>query len=104
MAMDLEVEPYDDGGSLNFSSLIIYHRNCGDAQGSQISINRNPATDVFILRCACGLQVEIPQLSEAQSLLTDCAIGQHEATLPADSYSANTDEEIHVAAMEQGDA
>jgi hypothetical protein len=100
MAVELEIQPCGDCAEINFAEFKIRHANCGHAQGFESAIKRNPATDFYTLECQCGLRIEFPQLGEAQSVLTNCAIDQVKAVLPVESYSANYEGAVHVVAWE----
>lgn len=85
MAIELGIVAFNDSEPIDFSEANIHHANCGIAENQKISLKRNPATNSYMLKCICGLEVTFDQLGKAELTMSKCALGDSEATLPDDS-------------------
>jgi hypothetical protein len=88
MSIELNIEPYSDE-EMVFSNSKICHYNCEKPQCPIMTINRNPATDVYTLRCECGLKIEFSNNSSAETIISKCAISQEAQVLPDGAYLTN---------------
>ncbi len=95
MAVSIEVTPLQDRQVIAFHDLHLLH-DCGRGAMSK---HRNPVTDRYTLRCACGLEIEL--LAEAQKDITFTAIDELTRTLGASSAQANRPGPITVSAAHQ---
>lgn len=84
-----------DRQDIAFHELYLLH-DCG--QGL-LSKHRNPVSDVYTLRCPCGLEVEI--LPGAQKEIVFTAIDEQARTLCASDAQANRSGPITVSAARQ---
>lgn len=91
MAIELGIAAFNDIELIDFSEVNIRHANCGTAENQKMSLKRNPATNSYVLKCKCGMEVTFDQIGKAESTMSKCAIGGTEARLPDDSYASNTE-------------
>ena len=96
MTIELGIVAFNDREPIDFSEANIRHANCGTAENQKMSLKRNPATNSYVLKCKCGMEVTFDQVGEAELTMSKCAIGGTEARLPDDSYDSNTEGPIVV--------
>lgn len=104
MTINLEIKAYNDNNEINFGESIIRHQNCDLPESQALDLTRNPATNIYALVCACGLNIEFEQLGEAESFLSQCAINQAQVTLPSESYSSSPEGPIVVSEWRDNNA
>jgi len=80
----IAVSPHSDNKDIAFHELTLTH-DCGSPP---LKMDRNPVTDVYTLRCECGLEVELLNQS-AQTDLIFTAIDQQARTLRSSDVYAN---------------
>lgn len=69
MNIQLEVVPLQDNQEISASELVLYHSECRQAK---MILRRDTVGDGYILRCGCGLQLDLPK--ESVSVITYAAI------------------------------
>lgn len=84
MTITISVTPLTDAQDITFRELEMLH-DCGSRP---ITKHRNPISDRYTLRCACGLEILLTG-TEAQRQITYTAIDEQPRTLPASEIQAN---------------
>lgn len=81
----LSIQPQADD-AMSFPDLIMAHRGC---EPTTLARHRDPATDVYSLRCTCGLELSLQNGGAAIQEIQMTAIDQMQRTLPTASYRCN---------------
>jgi hypothetical protein len=93
--VDVEIEvrnPASDRET-SFGDLWFSHRDCGSAR---MHIHRNPITSEYMLRCACGLKIRLPQMGEASKQIVCAVIDGVARDLPAGSFTSELAKAVRV--------
>lgn len=93
MTITISVTPLMDTQDIAFHELELLH-DCGSGP---IAKHRNPITDRYTLRCACGLEILLAG-TEAQKQITYTAIDEQPRTLPASEIQANLPGQVTICA------
>jgi hypothetical protein len=93
MTITISVTPLKNTQNVAFHELELLH-DCGSGP---IAKHRNPVTDRYMLRCACGLEILLAG-TEAQKQITYTAIDEQPRTLPVSEIQANRPGQITVTA------
>jgi len=93
MTVSIEIlQPLSIDKEISFSDLELFHVGC---MPGTMQIRRNPATNLYSLRCDCGLMIELTDDCIAKNMISRTAIyNQTRGVLPTGSFSSNTTDEI----------
>lgn len=92
MTITISVTPLMDPQDIAFHELELLH-DCGSGS---IAKHRDPVTDRYTLRCACGLEILLSG-REAQKQITYTAIDEQPRTLSASDVQANVPGQVTVS-------
>lgn len=91
MTVTIEVLPLSDDRAISFSDLELFHAGC---TSETMQKYRNPVTNLYSLRCECGLNIELIEAGTAENLIICTAIDNQCGILPTGSFSSNTADKI----------
>jgi len=94
MRIALEVAPLGEERETSFYDLHLFHAGCGSGE---LRKHRQFSTNSCMLRCDCGLVVEIFDSGHAMREIMAAAIDQQTRVLPPNSYNAVGDAVITVS-------
>lgn len=94
MTVSIEVLPLSDDRDISLSDLELFH--VGYAPGI-MRIIRNPATNLYSLRCGCGLTIDLTADGIAENVILRTAIdNQTQEVLPTCSFLSNRADEVSI--------
>lgn len=91
----IEVAPLPDSQESVLSAVSLSHKGC---RHLSISKHRDVLTDVYTLRCPCGLEISFPQIGVAAATILDVAIRGLPTVLDTGTFLSTTETKpVHLA-------
>jgi len=93
MTIVIEVTPLKDNQEISFHDLQLFHSGC--AYGN-MSKHRRPDSGAFLLKCGCGLEIELPDELGAREEIIKTAIDEQSRILASGSFSSSKGEKVTI--------
>lgn len=87
MILKIRIKPLADNEEISFGDIVLYHDTCTDRP---MAMHRNILSGEFILKCICGLEVELPVNGLAQQAIVHVAIGSEPGVVQATQVRCNS--------------
>jgi len=86
MPFTIEVEPVTDNEEISFYNLELFHFGC---TLEPINKHRNPITNIFTLKCGCGLEVLFSDEYTGTTTILRTAIDKQQREIKKEDYHSN---------------